>query len=82
MTNPRVKDLRGTSRRDFIRLCGVAGAAFGLQRARVLDYLLDEGGSAMADSCATTNRSVHIIGGSSAASMRGQCARSSGFFSQ
>lgn len=65
MTNPRVKDLRGASRRNFIRLVGAAGAAFAVERSRVLDYLLDEGGSAMADtgSCASTNRSVHIIGG-------------------
>jgi hypothetical protein len=64
MTNPRIKDLRGASRRNFIRLAGVAGAAFGLQRSHVLNYLLDEGGSALADSaCTTTNRSVHIIGG-------------------
>src|SRR3954470_685956 len=65
MTNPRVKDLRGASRRNFIRLVGAAGAAFALERSKVLNYLLDEGGSAMADTgaCATTNRSVHIIGG-------------------
>jgi hypothetical protein len=62
--NPGMKDLRGPSRRDFLKMVGAAGAAFGLQRSHVLNYLLDEGGSALADTaCATANRSVHIIGG-------------------
>ncbi len=65
MANQGMKDLRGAQRRDFIRWIGAAGAALALERSKVLNYLLDEGGSALADpaACATTNRSVHIIGG-------------------
>lgn len=65
MSNPQMKALRGDSRRTFLRLVGAAGAALALERSKVLNYLFDEGGSALADgaSCATTNRSVHIIGG-------------------
>ncbi|MFO0758193.1 MAG: hypothetical protein U0359_16980 [Byssovorax sp.] len=60
-----MKDLRGGSRRTFLRLFGAAAAAMAVDRSKVLNYLLDQGGVALADpaSCATTNRSVHIIGG-------------------
>src|SRR3954471_20162598 len=62
--NPGMKDLRGDSRRNFLRLVGAAGAAFGLQRSHVLNYLGDNGGVALADSgCSTVNKSVHIICG-------------------
>jgi hypothetical protein len=63
--NPGMKELRGDSRRTFLKLVGAAGAAFALERSKVLNYLLDEGGSALADTgaCAKINRSVHIIGG-------------------
>ena len=65
MSNPRLKDLRGNSRRTFLRLFGAATAAFALDRTRALDWLLDQGGVALADpaACTKTNRSVHIIGG-------------------
>src|SRR4051812_6630234 len=65
MSNPQMKALRGDSRRTFLRLVGAAGAAMALERSKVLNYLFDQGGSALADpaSCSTTNRSVHIIGG-------------------
>jgi hypothetical protein len=62
--NPGMRDLRGNNRRTFLRLVSAAGAAFALERSKVLNYLLDEGGSALADmGCATCNKSVHIIGG-------------------
>lgn len=63
--NPGMKDLRGESRRTFLKLVGAAGAAFALERSKVLNYLLDEGGAALADSgaCAKICRSVHVIGG-------------------
>lgn len=62
--NPGMKDLRGDSRRTFLKLVGAAGAAFALERSKVLNYLLDEGGTALADSsCSKSCRSVHIIGG-------------------
>lgn len=65
MANHRLKDLRGDSRRTFLRMMGVGAAGFGLQRSGLLNYLLDEGGSALADdaACSTTNRSVHIVSG-------------------
>jgi hypothetical protein len=58
-----MKDLRGASRRNFLRLMGVAGAAFAIERAKVLDYIANEGGSALADECTTTLRNVSVIGG-------------------
>src|SRR3954447_24288563 len=60
-----MRDLRGTPRRNFLKWIGAAGAAFALERSKVLNFLLDEGGTALADpaACGTTNRSVHIIGG-------------------
>lgn len=65
MSNPRLKDLRGDSRRTFLRLFGAATAAFALDRTRALDWLFDQGGDALAGpaSCSLSNRSVHIIGG-------------------
>ena len=65
MSNPRLKDLRGNSRRTFLRLFGVATAAYALDRTRALNWLFDQGGDALAGpaSCSTSNRSVHIIGG-------------------
>jgi hypothetical protein len=65
MSNPRLKDLRGPARRNFIRWVGAAGAAVALERSKLLNFLLDEGGEAIAQpaACATTNRSVHLVGG-------------------
>ena len=59
-------DLRGTTRRDFIKYTTALGAFFGLERWRVFEQLGDIGGPALADSaaCAITNRSVHVMGGS------------------
>lgn len=63
--NPGMKDLRGPSRRTFLKLVGAAGAAYGLQRSHVLDYLAGSGGTALADTaaCGKICRSVHVIGG-------------------
>jgi len=65
MANPRLKDLRGPDRRNFLRLMGVAGAAFALERSKLLNFIADEGGTALADesTCASVNRSVHIVAG-------------------
>ena len=59
-------NLRGPSRRDFIKYSVALGAALGLGRTKVFNVLGDLGGVALADeaACAPTNRSVHIIGGS------------------
>ena len=62
--DPRLKNLRGSGRRDFLRWSTVAAAALGLERANFLNVLNDSGGSAMADavSGSTTMKSVHLIG--------------------
>ena len=64
-TNEDLKDLRGSSRRDFIRWSATVAAALGLSRARFLDVLNDTGGTALADSaaCGGTAKSVHLVGG-------------------
>jgi len=57
-------DLRGTSRRDFIRATLTASAALGLGPLRALEVLDRHGGSALADeACASTARTVHIAAG-------------------
>ena len=63
--DPRLKELRGSSRRDFIKWSATVAAALGLERSRFLDVLSDTAGVAMADqaACPTTNRSVHIVAG-------------------
>jgi hypothetical protein len=63
MTDYRLKDLRGADRRNFLKWIGAAGAAIGLERSKLLNVLADSGGSALADTCATANRSLHIVGG-------------------
>src|SRR4051812_23445054 len=64
MVIERLKNLQGNSRRHFLRFTAAAGALFALDRAKVLDVLSDSAGTAMADdSCATTTRSLHIVGG-------------------
>lgn len=65
MSNPRIKQLEGRSRRNFLRWSAAAGAVVGLDRVGLLNFIADEGGSAMADeaSCNTTNRSIHLVGG-------------------
>ena len=60
----RLKELRGLKRRNFLRWIGAVGAAVGLERSGLLNFLADTGGSALADGlCPASNRSVHIIGG-------------------
>src|SRR5579859_4755404 len=65
MADPRLQNLRGSHRRDFLRWSATAAAALGLDRARFLNVLSDTAGVAMADgaACASTARSVHLIGG-------------------
>lgn len=60
-----LKNLEGPSRRSFLKWTCAAGAALGLERSRLLNVLSDSAGVAMADtaSCASTMRSVHIVGG-------------------
>jgi hypothetical protein len=61
----RLKDLRGTGRRDFIKWSGTVAAVLGLERARFLNVLNDVGGTALADNSACTSslRSFHLVAG-------------------
>src|SRR5687768_4218190 len=65
MADQRLKDLRGTGRRDFLRWSATAAACLGLERARFLNVLNDTAGSAAADTaaCASTNRNIHVVDG-------------------
>jgi hypothetical protein len=61
----RLKELRGTGRRDFLRWSATVAACLGLERARFLNVMNDTAGSAAADSiaCAQINRHIHIVDG-------------------
>src|SRR4051794_20121183 len=65
MADHRLKELRGTSRRDFLRWAGTAAACLGVERSRLLNVLNDSAGSAAADmaQCSTTNRHIHVLEG-------------------
>jgi hypothetical protein len=65
MADPRLQNLRGSGRRDFLRWSATLAAALGLERSRYLNVLSDHAGVAMANgaSCPTTNRSVHLVAG-------------------
>ena len=65
MSDQRLKDLRGNSRRDFLRWSATVAAVLGLERARFLNVVSDTAGVAMADqaACPTTMRSVHLVAG-------------------
>lgn len=65
MADQRLKDLRGNSRRDFLRWSATVAACLGLERARFLNALNDSAGTAAADTaaCASTNRNIHIVDG-------------------
>ena len=64
MADPRLKNLRGPGRRQFMKWSTAVAAVLGLERTRYLDVLSDKAGVAMADgvACASTAKSVHIIG--------------------
>lgn len=65
MADPRLKELRGTSRRDFLRWSATVAACLGLERARLLNVINDTAGTAAADSaqCNTTFRHIHVLEG-------------------
>ncbi|HEY1959946.1 MAG TPA: hypothetical protein VGH28_30265 [Polyangiaceae bacterium] len=65
MADQRLKDLRGKSRRDFLRWSATLAAVLGLERSRYLNVLGDSAGVALADqaACPTTMRSIHLIAG-------------------
>lgn len=59
----RLKELRGSSRRDFLRWGSAVAAALGLERAGFLNFVNDSAGVAMADTAAgsVTAKSIHLI---------------------
>lgn len=65
MADQRLKELRGTGRRDFLRWSATVAACLGLERARFLNVLNDTAGTAAADTaqCNTTLRHIHIVDG-------------------
>jgi len=65
MSNDTLKNLRGQSRRRFLRWASAAGALLAVDRVRYMEVLGDAGGVAMADEagCADTNKSFHIVAG-------------------
>lgn len=65
MVDQRLKDLRGTNRRDFLRWSATVAACLGLERSRFLNVLSDTAGTAAADSaaCASVARFIGIVDG-------------------
>lgn len=65
MIDPRLKQLQGTSRRNFLRWATTAAACLGLERSRFLNVLNDTAGTAAADTaaCASTMRHIHVVDG-------------------
>lgn len=62
--DPRLKALRGSSRRDFIRYSTALAAALGVERSGLMNWLNDNGGYALAaDVGAKTCSSIHYIAG-------------------
>jgi len=64
MANWKLKELRGPARRNFLKFMAAAGAGFALERSKLLNFIADEGGTALAaDACGETNRHVGIVSG-------------------
>lgn len=65
MADDRLKNLRGNSRRNFLKFASAVGAAVALDRSEVLNVIADSGGHALADAagCSETNRSISLVAG-------------------
>lgn len=65
MIDPRLKELRGPGRREFLRWSATVAACLGLERSRFLNVLNDTAGVAAAETaaCANTNKSILIVDG-------------------
>lgn len=61
MVCEKTKNLRGSSRRTFLKLTSALGAALALDRAKVLDVISDTGGSALAEEAARRPRKLLCI---------------------
>jgi hypothetical protein len=66
MIDPRLKELRGPQRREFLRWSATVAACLGLERAGFLNFLADSAGTAAADTaaCRSTNLHIHVVDGS------------------
>lgn len=61
MANWKLKELRDQRRRNFLKMCTVAGAAVGIERSKLLNFLADEGGYGLAEAAGSTyGRSVLV----------------------
>ena len=65
MLDPRLSQLSGPRRREFLKWSATVAALLGLERSRFLDVLSSTSGSAMADegACSKTSKSVHLVAG-------------------
>jgi hypothetical protein len=54
MANWKLKELRDERRRTFLKMCTVAAAAVGVERAKLLNFLADEGGNGLAEAAGDT----------------------------
>ncbi len=64
MANWRLKELRGNKRRTFLKLMGACGAAYGLERSKLLNFLADEGGHGLAEAATNSgNRALAVTCG-------------------
>lgn len=61
MVCEKTKNLRGSSRRTFLKLTSALGAVMALDRAKVLDVISDTGGSALAEEAAKRPRKLLCI---------------------
>lgn len=65
MIDPRLKELRGPGRREFLRWSATVAACLGLERARFLNVIGETAGVANADTaaCASTQLLIDIVDG-------------------
>jgi hypothetical protein len=64
MVCEKVKNLRGDSRRNFLKITTAVGAVLALDQTEILNVIADTGGTALADEVQQkTMRSVHLVAG-------------------
>lgn len=54
MANWKLKELRGESRRNFLKMVTAIAAGIGIERSRLLNFLSDEGGNGLAEAAGST----------------------------
>jgi len=61
MANWKLKDLKDERRRNFLKMCSVTAAAYGISRSNLLNFLADEGGYGLAEAAgASYGRSLIV----------------------